>query len=522
MGRSGYICGMTKANHVTTVRETERKYEAPDAVKRLDPAGWLKLDTGAGAEQQELTAVYFDTADLRLIRAGITLRHRAGGTDAGWHLKFPAGDESRDELQVPDGTSHLQPPAELVGLTRVYTRDAALAPVAQLTTQRRRWILADPEGHPLAELVDDLVHAQTMGRQTRAVSWRELEVELAEHGQMALLDRIERKLLKRGARRSRAGSKLGRLLAEDLPDRRDPPGPGSSPTAGDAVLAYLRIQADQLCKYDPMVRRDLPDAVHQMRVAARRMRSALQAFGRIIDKNRTRGITRELKWLAGELAAARDTEVMAQRCRTMLTELPDDLVLGPVAASMTRTFERRQRDAHVAALAALDSDRYLALHNAIDALLADPPLTRAASRPGRRELPASVARAYRRTKSRMRVAASQPAGVQRNLALHETRKAAKRLRYATEAVLPTVGKPAERLQRRLKKVQKLLGEHQDTVVSRPVLRELAVQAHLEGGNGFTYGLMHAAEATRAAQAEQALPASWKRMRKPKNTTWLHR
>ena len=522
MGCSGYICGMTKADQVTTVRETERKYEAPNAVKRLHPARWLKLDTGSGAEQQELTAVYFDTADLRLMRAGITLRHRAGGTDPGWHLKLPAGGESRDELRVPDGSSHFQPPAELIGLTRVYTRGAALAPVAQLTTQRRRWILADPEGHALAELVDDRVKAHTMGKQTRAVSWRELEVELAEHGQVRLLDRLERKLLKRGARRSQAGSKLGRLLAEDLPDRRDPPGPGASSTAGDVVLAYLRIQADQLRKYDPMVRRDLPDAVHQMRVAARRMRSALQAFGRIIDRDRTRGITGELKWLAGELAAARDTEVMAQRCEAMLTELPDDLVLGPVSASMTRTFERRQREARVVALAALDSDRYLALHNAIDALLADPPLTRAASRPGRRELPASVARAYRRMKSRMRQAAAQPAGAQRDPALHETRKVAKRLRYATEAVIPTMGKPAERLRRRLKKVQKLLGEHQDAVVARPVLRELAVQAHLDGGNGFTYGLMHAAESARAAHAERTLPASWKRMRKPKNTTWLHR
>lgn len=513
---------MTKADHVTTVRETERKYEATDAVKRLDPAGWLKLDTGSATERHKLTAVYFDTADLRLMRAGITLRHRAGGTDPGWHLKLPAGGESRDELRVPASPSQLQPPAELIGLTRVYTRGAALAPVAQLTTRRRRWILADPEGHPLAELVDDRVNAHTMGKQTRAVSWRELEVELAEHGQAKLLDRIERKLLKRGVRRSWAGSKLGRLMAEDLPDRRDPPRPGASSSAGDVVLAYLRIQADQLRKHDPMVRRDLPDAVHQMRVAARRMRSALQAFGRIIDRDRTRGITGELKWLAGELAAARDTEVMAQRCGTMLTELPDDLVLGPVAASMTRTFERRQRDARLVALAALDSDRYLALHNAIDALLADPPLTRAASKPGRRELPASVARAYRRVKSDMREVVAQPVGAQRDLAMHETRKAAKRLRYATEAVKPTVGKPAQRLRRRLKKVQTLLGEHQDAVVSRPVLRELAVQAHLEGGNGFTYGLMHAAEATRAAHAEQALPASWKRMRKPKNTTWLHR
>ena len=88
--------------------------------------------------------------------------------------------------------------------------------------------------------------------------------------------------------------------------------------------------------------------------------------------------------------------------------------------------------------------------------------------------------------------------------------------------LPILGKPAKRLQRRLKKVQKLLGAHQDTAVSRPVLRELAAQAHLEGGNGFTYGLMHAVESARAQRVERDLPAAWKRLRKPKNIKWLTR
>jgi CHAD domain-containing protein len=286
------------------------------------------------------------------------------------------------------------------------------------------------------------------------------------------------------------------------------------------VLAYLRTQAEQLRRYDPLVRRDAPDAVHQMRVAARRMRSALQAFGRLIDRDRTRHLTAELKWMAGELSGARDAEVMAERSAETLAGLPDELVLGPVAAALTRSFERRQADAREVALAALNSDRYLALHNTIDALLADPPFTRAATRSARRQLPKSVARAYRRVASSMDDALSMPSGGQRDVTLHEARKATKRLRYATEAIKRTQGKPAKRLQRRLKAVQKLLGDHQDTVVARPILRELAGKAHLEGGNGFTYGLMHAIEAARAARAEQDLPATWRKMRKPKNIAWL--
>lgn len=246
----------------------------------------------------------------------------------------------------------------------------------------------------------------------------------------------------------------------------------------------------------------------------------LRLIGAVIDRKATRELTAELKWVAGELSEARDAEVMAERFAALLTQVPSELKLGPVDAAFTRSFGRRQADARGVALAALDSDRYLALHDRIDALLAGPPLTARASRKANSELLRSVRRAYRRMESRMVDAQRQPAGEQRDRALHETRKAAKRLRYATEAAKSTLGKPATRLRKRLKTVQDLLGEHQDTAVSRPALRELAGQAHLEGGNGFTYGLLYSAEITRAEQAENGLPPAWKRMRKRKNIVWL--
>jgi CHAD domain-containing protein len=504
------------------MREIERKYEALEELKLLDPAGLLGFGTASGPHEQNMTAVYFDTTDLRLLGAGVTLRRREGGADAGWHLKLPAGKDSREELRLPLERSLRHPPAELVALTRVYSRGAALAPVAELTTRRRRWVLADSDGRSLAELVDDHVQARTMGAtmgaQTTTVAWHEVEVELGEHGQRKSLDRIERRLLKAGAQRAGSTSKLGRLLAERMPAESTPKTRARS--AGEVVLAYLRTQAVRLRHADPLVRRDLPDGVHQMRVAARRMRSALQAFGRVIDREQTRELIAELKWMAGELAGARDAEVMAQRFAALLTEVPDELKLGPVDAAFTRSFERRRAQARDVALAALDSGRYLALHDRIDALLTGPPLTARARRKGKRELPRSAQRAYRRVESRMVEAQRQPPGEKRDRALHETRKAAKRLRYAIEALQRTRGKPAARLRKRLKSVQDLLGEHQDTVVARPVLRHLAAQAHLEGGNGFTYGLLYAAEAARAAQVENDLPSAWKRMRKRKNTAWL--
>jgi CHAD domain-containing protein len=476
---------VTSTNEVQTTKETERKYDVSDEVQLPDPHRLLGVDDSAPAEDQKLDAVYIDTPDLRLLQAGITLRRREGGSDAGWHLKLPVGDDSRAELRMPLGRAQRTPPAELTALIRVHTRGAKVTPVVRLRTQRRRWQLVDG-GRSLAELVEDQA-AQSMVGGVEAASWREIEVELFEHGTPALLDRIEKRLLKAGAQRSRSSSKLGRVLADRLEEHTHPAECDAPNSAGAVVLAYLRSQAETLRHHDPLVRQDAPDSVHQMRVASRRMRSTLQAYRRVLDRDATRALTEELKWVAGELAPARDTEVMAERFAEMIDELPADLVLGPVSTVLDRTFARRQADARERALATLDSDRYLALHDAVDALLAHPPVSRHAGRSAKRELPRNVRRAYRRMQRGMAAVEQQPDGELRDGALHETRKAAKRLRYATEAAEPVVGKPAKRLRKQLKPVQTLLGDHQDTVVARPVLREFGAQAHLDGGNGSRSG-----------------------------------
>lgn len=503
----------------TRAREIERKYEAPDAGELPDPAE--SLGFAGELDEQRLTAVYFDTEDLRLLRAGATLRRREGGSDAGWHLKLPAGKDTREELRLPLGRAR-RPPAQLLSLARVHTRGAEVAPVAELITNRRRWRLADLADRQVVELVDDQVVARTMGEQTTTRSWREVEVELAEHGDVDVLDRVEAWLRKLGLDRSASSSKLGRLLADRLPEagavgsaRRCKPG-----SAGHDVLEYLSAQAEQFRRHDPLVRQDAPDAVHQMRVAARRMRSALRGFPRVLDPERTRPIADELRWLAGELADARDGEVMAARFGELLDGLPDELKLGPVKAQLEREFAPRQADARTRAVAALDSARYLDLLRAIDELLADPPLTGKARRPAAKELPVGVGRAFRRLKSRMDRLADLGPGVERDEALHAARKAAKQLRYVTEVAGPFAGGGLDRLRERLKDVQQLLGDHQDTVVARPVLRELAVKAQGAGGSGFAFGVLYGAEAARAQRLEDQLPAAWRRLCKPRNLRWL--
>jgi CHAD domain-containing protein len=499
----------------TVVRETERKYELADGVELPGWDGLVGVQALVGPEEQALEAVYFDTEDLRLARAGVTLRRRRGGQDAGWHLKLPVAGDSRDEVRVGDARAvrRRTPPAELVGLVRALTRGARLAPVAELATARRRWRLTDDDGQVLVEVVDDHVSAHTLGASTSGMSWREVEVELGGHGDRQLLDQVERRLLDAGVRRSDARSKLARVLGDRLPAPERVALPGRKARVGEVVLAYLRVQADAIVWGDPAVRQDRPDAVHQMRVATRRMRSALQAYGRVVERSATRELANELKWLAGVLGEARDLEVLHARFTQAVEQLPDELVLGPVQARLTRFFAGREAEARTALIAALDSDRYLALLAAIDRLLTDPPLTRHARHRGRRELPALVGRAHRRVAEHVKAADLLPSGDERNEQWHAARKAAKRLRYAAEAAAPVLGKPADRLVARVKQVQELLGDHQDAVVARPVLREIAVAAHLEGENGFTYGLLHEQQAEQMHLSETDITQAWQDLRR---------
>jgi CHAD domain-containing protein len=290
-------------------------------------------------------------------------------------------------------------------------------------------------------------------------------------------------------------------------------------SAGAAVLAYLQEQVARLKALDPLVRADEPDSVHQMRVTARRLRGTLQSFGQVIPRDQTTELVTDLKWLGVVLGTARDAEVLAARLDRSVQEMPQELVLGPVQARIRKHFAPVQADARDAVLAALDSARYAALLGALDKLLANPPLTAAASRPARSVLPAEARRAYRRTARRMRQARRTPPGPDRDVAYHEARKAAKRARYAGEAVSAAFGEPAQRFTAEMKQVQTLLGDHQDAIVARGVDRDLGIGAHLAGENAFSYGVLYERETELAEQLKQQANRVWADRARPHFRRW---
>jgi hypothetical protein len=201
--------------------ETERKYEAAAEFVLPDLAALDDVAAITSPRTYRLRAVYFDTPDHRLAAARITLRRRTGGTDAGWHLKLPVGTDSRREVHAPLGRRVYTVPAGLAELVNGWAGGQPLGPIALLATTRRLRRLAAQDGRMLAEIADDLVSGSLpgpaqggpAGLRWREVSrWREVEVELGA-GSRDLLDSVGDLLLRAGAVRSAAPSKLSRVLA---------------------------------------------------------------------------------------------------------------------------------------------------------------------------------------------------------------------------------------------------------------------------------------------------------------------
>lgn len=506
-------------------REVERKYDVPEDA----PVPPLLHVTGvadvADPVQHELGAVYFDTADLALAAAGVTLRRRTGGDDAGWHLKRPLEDGDREEVRLPLGRAVRTVPKALLGQVRVHVRDRPVTPIATVSTQREVHRLLDGDGAVLAELCDDIVTASTPSGPRRqepdgTSTWREWEVELVS-GDRGLLDAVEDVVRRAGAERSGGPSKLARVLDGRLPtpageQRR----PGRKGPATAVVQAHLREQVAELQARDPQVRRDEHDGVHKMRVATRRLRSALATFRPLLDREVTEPLRNELTWLAGVLGQARDAEVMRDRLAALLAAEPADLVVGPVTRRLRRDLQESYRSAHRQVLQTLDSDRYFRLLDGLDALVEELPTTGLAAQQAREVLPERVRREYKRL--RRHVGAAEAAGTpaERDERLHDVRKSAKRARYAGEALVEVFGRPAEKFAKAAKGVQEVLGDHQDSVVARDLLVGIAEQAHRDGESTFTYGRLHALEATEAVDTEQRYAAAWRDASAKKLRRWL--
>lgn len=499
-----------------THREVERKLRVHALFRLPEIAGVVP---GVAAVEAlptvPMTAVYHDTEDLRLFRWGVTLRRREGGADEGWHMKLPvagAGGGVRDEVHVPLSEGAVgEVPWGLSTLVTALVREAPLRPVVTLGTERTPYRLLDDEGRQVAELVDDTV--SVMDGDRVAAIFREIEVEAVPVEGVdsdAVLDAVAEVLVEEGAvpgSVSKAASALGPRTSAP-PDVVVPAWPGPKGPAADAVRAMICTHVERLLLQDLRVRRDLPDAVHQMRVAARRLRSGLRVFRPLLDREWADGLREELGWAAGELGLMRDTEVLLKRLDDHAGELEEEDERR-ARAVIDPWLNARLDAARTDAMADFGSERHRTLLVDLVDAANHPRLTELAERPCREVLPPLVEHAWKRlAKDVDDLELSGPSET-----WHEARIAAKRARYAVDAVVPVFGKDAEALADKLSQVTELLGEHQDAHVARMTLRELAAHEDVDGPTGFALGLLHEYEGDQELLDRIAFEELWPTVRR---------
>ena len=492
---------------MATTTEVERKYDVPGDFILPDLSRLPAVTSVDEPRELRLDATYYDTAGLCLTAAHVTLRRRAGGHDAGWTVKRPAGDGDRTETSTPLTDPAAGVPDEVADQVRDLSGGEPLAPVAHIRTRRLERPLRGPDGTVLALVADDVVATEALGGPAVLQRWREVEVELVD-GPRGLFDEVDAALRAAGARPARAPSKLARALRDRLPVEPDP------------LTGYLRTQRDAVRGNEAGVRAGDADAVHDMRVGTRRVRSTLRTFGPLLDRTRTDPVGEELHWLAGLLGAVRDGDVMADRLTEAVAAEPPENVVGPVSERIRERLGERTGTARAQLVEALDSDRYRRILDDLDQLAAGE--LRAEDRPAtRRQLLKRARRALRRADRRL-AAADEAEPPDRDPLLHRSRRAYKRARYAAELVRPLAGKPAKRLVKQLTRLQDVLGTHQDAIVTGELLAELGAQARANGENAVTYGLLRERQREAAGRSLDDLPKARDKAGRRKVRRWLKR
>ena len=495
--------------------EIERKYAVTDS-RPIPPLVSLSGVTRVQRPRIfSLEAIYFDTAELSLDEQRITLRRRTGGDDAGWHLKLPVSADERSEVHEPLGTDPEFVPARLRRIVAVHTRGRALVPVVNLKTRRTVRRLLGPNDEILGLFCDDDVEAVRLVPSPLSQSWREWELELVD-GDSSLLDAADTLFAEAGVVPSDSPSKLAHALGVREPRRSlsAPPAPRSS---GELLVAAFADYRRELVSQDPRVREELPDAVHRMRVSVARMRATIATFRPLLSDEAHSRLRPELSWIGHTLGAARDAEVMIAWAASVLRSEPVGLVLGPIADRMERQLRLDSDEARSVLRDALDSSRYFRVLDSVDALASGELLTSRADARAKDALPELVNRRIARLRRAMHSADKALDPSQHDLALHEVRKEAKKVRYAAQLISPLGPKRTKRLATAATAIQEVLGTHQDSVVARQALLRLSTDAINAGENTFSYGRLHAIEQARAEDSEAEYERALRRIPKSLDT-----
>jgi CHAD domain-containing protein len=426
--------------------------------------------------------LFFDTQDGRLGRAGYrlalreeggALRWRMAGTDGQWVGPFEGDPRARTQPPDPPGI----PPraAELSGERRLIGMVCRRCSCTRAT-------LTSPDGAQIELQIESFTPSPPAGREaSMAPRQRLLAVSLAEGGESALLHLATYLRDRLGLSPERRDAYQLALAVLDLPEPGAPPPEALAIRGGDTMAAAARkivaLQTLKMKQNSPGTVEDLdPEYLHDLRVASRRLRSALRLLLDVIGPRRAESLRVELRWIGGLLGAVRDLDVFIANLRVQAGRLGD---AGRVVETLAEELSRRRVPAREDLLRGLDSKRYADLLRRLEALGGSAPPIR--PRGAQACLVAEAApMLIRRAQKRVLKAGRAVNPETPPPSLHRLRILMKRLRYTCEFFReafpgpdPDQPPPLAGYIKALVRFQDCLGEHQDAMVAMARIDSLA-------------------------------------------------
>ena len=443
-----------------------------------DPGFALPELDGEVLEGRLFEVTYFDTAERRLAAADVTLRRHVENGRSRWLLDVRGGE---DQLEADGGPV---PPVELIRPLATLLATGELGPVATLRTRRQGRIVRD-NGHAVARLLADDVSIL----EPRRDGFGQVSIELVEGGRSDLTT-LRETVQKAGARKEAVSVEKSLGLVEEALEA------GVSDDARETVRLALRRQRRALLRHDPGARLGFAEDVHQFRVAARRSRAYLRAARRLFHPTWTSAVQADLRWLGQEVGAVRDLDVLIERLELERAGLDEGDARA--AAPLLKRLRGERSRARERLLAALDSERYADLLDALED--GSPSWKPPTGDPNPRKL------AKREVE---RLGGDEVGEGASDEELHALRIRAKRVRYAAELTAPD-NRGARQVVKRAKRLQDVLGEHQDAAVAERRLRGL-VRPRDTTATALVAGRLVERQRERRRAAREAFPSALRKL-----------
>lgn len=499
--------------------EIELKLDvAPEHLDKVRRHSLVRSTRKGRAHTKALKSIYYDTPDFLLYDGGASLRVRHAGDRRIQNVKTRgdggAGLFARREWETDiDGDTPDHDAILSTGLDEFFGRPGVLSDLRPLfSTEFKRTEYRLGNGTWEVAMTLDRGAVVSDGRSDPIC---EVELELVR-GDAGHLFEIAEALHETTPLRlnTRSKSERGYALLGGAP-RRPVKAPEAAVTAdmptAEAIRTICRACQRHLMENEWPLRQDRdPEAVHQMRVALRRLRSALSLFKDLVAHEDTEALKAELKWLTGELGPARDTDVfIAEVLGPVRDALPEEDGLE----ALTDRFRARNAGHYETALAAIDSRRFTALMLRIGRWIEsgawrepdDPaPAARLAEPVGgvaAAILESRHAKVIRRGRRFTRLDAESR---------HQLRVQIKKLRYAAEFFGDVWKKPKKTKVyiKALKALQEDLGDLNDIAVAHDLLHETVAESR-KVREAWAAGMVAGWHTARHAAILDAAKADWK-------------